>query len=100
MADEETTVERLRQEIETKHTDDRLGAQYRQGVINPIELAKLMGCRPQAVYADIRAGRLKAIKLNSTQKLVLQRDEALGYAAAYLDRKAAREEAKSAGTQA
>jgi len=86
----ETTAQRLVRELRERHSGERIQVQFEQGVINPIELAKFMGVRPQMIYQDIRAGKLAAVKLNNTQKIVIERDVAMTYAAAYLDRKAAR----------
>jgi hypothetical protein len=87
---EETTAEKLVRQLREKYQGERIAVQYEQGVINPIELAKLMGVRPQMVYQDIRSGRLSATKHNNTQKLVIERSVAIAYASAYLDRKAVR----------
>jgi hypothetical protein len=87
---EETTAERLVRELKEKFATERVGIQFEQGVINPIELAKLMGVRPQMIYQDIRSGKLTAVKHNNTQKLTIERSIAIEYASRYLDRKAAR----------
>ena len=89
--DTESTALRLRRELqEAADAGERIGLQYQQGIINPMELAKLMGVRPQHVYADIRSGKLTHVVDNNTQKKVVPAAIAIHYATMYLDNKAAR----------
>jgi hypothetical protein len=75
---------------ESVDAGERVGIQFREGIINPMELAKLMGVRPQMVYQDIRSGKLTHVVDNNTQKKVVPAAIAIDYAAKYLDRKAQR----------
>jgi hypothetical protein len=90
-AGQETTAQRLVRELREANVESsRIALQFSQGVINPMELAKFLGIRPQQVYQAIRDGKLSAVKQNNTQKLVIENSEAIRYAATYLDRKAQR----------
>jgi hypothetical protein len=66
----------------------RLLEQQKLGIVNPIVLAEAIGVRPQMVYNYIRSGRIKAVKHNNTQKLVIEWKEAVAFAQRYMDRKA------------
>jgi len=87
----ETTAQRLVRELREADTNSsRIALQFSQGIINPMVLAAFLGIRPQQVYQAIRDGKLTAVKQNNTQKLVIERSEAVRWAAVYLDRKAQR----------
>ena len=76
---EDTEVISAEAEVSVEETEERLLAagserlhtQYELDVVNPIELAKALGIRPQQVYNYIRNGRLESVRLNSTQKIVI-----------------------------
>lgn len=86
----ESTVQKLRRMVQERAFGDRIVLQYSQGVINPMELAKITGQHPQQIYADIRAGKLTYVTDNNTQKKTIPNAIALEYAGRYLDRKAAK----------
>jgi hypothetical protein len=86
----ETTAQRLVRQLNEKFYGERVAIQFESGIVSPIELAKMMGVRPQQVYADIRSAKLTATQHNNTQKWTIERSVAIEYAASYLDRKAAR----------
>jgi hypothetical protein len=80
------TSEMVMQQLQ--EVEGRTAMQLQQGVINPIMLARFIGCRPQQVYGDIRSGRLVGVKDNNTQKLYVEIHQAVEYAAKRLDRRA------------
>jgi hypothetical protein len=107
---EETTAQRLTRELKEKHfptlvgktaADDRkrLSVQIDEGVINPIMLARLLGIVPQQVYQAIAKGKLPAMTDNDTQKRRIKFDDAVRWAANYLDRKDLRERQKEQEAQ-
>lgn len=88
--------------VQLSKTDPITVARYmdqkQQGLINPIVLAKLMGVRPQMIYNYIRKGRFTqedAFGINSTQKITIRLNEAIGFASSYVGRKENREEAEA-----
>jgi hypothetical protein len=72
---------------------ERLHEQRANGVVNPIVLAQFLGVKPQMIYNYITNGHIKAAKVNSTGKKVIDLDEATAFARKYLDGKA-RKQAK------
>ena len=99
-----TTLSQLAEALSTSdpNTYRRFVEQHEQGVINPIVLAKVMGIRPQMVYNYISKGKFSTVddegnlvaahaKQNSTQKKVLDFDEANTWATSYFERKVERE---------
>jgi hypothetical protein len=80
-------------------TNQRLQEQLTSDVVNPIELARFLNCRPQMVYQYVRKGKI-ARDTNNTQKIVIPRAVAVAFAQGYLNRKAvkaAKVEAELAG---
>lgn len=69
----------------------RMHVQVTEGVVNPIELAKALGVRPQQVYNDIRAGRLGSVTHTVTQKMVIEWDDAVEYSRKRFDRELQKE---------
>lgn len=99
-----TTLSQLAEALSTSdpNTYRRFVEQHEQGVINPIVLAKVMGIRPQMVYNYISKGKFSVVdesgelvashaKQNSTQKKVLDFEEANTWATQYFERKVERE---------
>lgn len=76
-------------------TNTRIAEQMQQGIINPIELARILSIRPQQVYQAIRHGALK-VKDNNTQKKTIDLNEAARWTATYLNRKLERATKKEA----
>lgn len=76
-----------------KSSLERLKLQAANGVVNPIVLAKFLGIAPQQVYNRIKANKIGVVNRNTTQKIVIPIDEAVAFAAEYLD-KQARKQAK------
>jgi len=98
----ETTAQRLTRELRELHFPNltgktaaedrkRLEVQISQDVISPIMLARLLDIVPQQVYQAIAKGKLHAMVDNDTQKRRIKFDEAVRWAAAYLDRRDLRE---------
>jgi hypothetical protein len=89
-----STLEQLAEKAD-KNTQARFAEQAAEGVVNPIVLAKLVGVRPQMVYNYLAKGKFTevegAVGTNSTQKKVIQLDEANTWAQGYIDRKVTRE---------
>jgi hypothetical protein len=102
----ETTAQRLTRELKEKHfptlkgktaAEDRkrLATQVDEGIISPIMLARLLDIVPQQVYQAIAKGKLPALNDNDTQKRRIKFDDAVRWAANYLDRKDLREAQKA-----
>jgi hypothetical protein len=79
----------------SKPTRERFAEQAKEGVVNPIVLAALLGVRPQMIYNYLRKGKFSevegAVGQNSTQKKVIRLDEANAFAQQYSTRKIERE---------
>lgn len=85
-----------------KAGSDRLHVQLKDGVVNPIELARAIGVRPQMIYNYIRTGKISAVRQNNTQKLFIPEAVAYDFASKYLSRKAKKQneiEAQLAGIE-
>jgi hypothetical protein len=69
---------------------DRFNEQVSNGQVNPIELAKALGIRPQMIYNYVRNGKLEATQ-STTQKVQISVQVATEFAAKYLSRKATKQ---------
>lgn len=56
-------------------------------IVSPVVLAQLLGIKPQMVYNYISKEMIKGVKDNSTQKIVIELEEALRWSAKYLNKK-------------
>lgn len=68
----------------------RLKAQIENGVVNPIELARAIGIKPQMVYNYIRNGKLLVRSSLETQKMVIPLDSALDFVSRRMDKDVAK----------
>lgn len=74
----------------------RLKVQIETGVVTPIAYAEVLDVRPQMIYGYIRTGRIAARKTPDTQKLVIDFNVAVDFAAKYLTDRQEREEKREA----
>jgi hypothetical protein len=78
-----------------KDTKARFAEQSKEGVVNPIVLARIMGVRPQYIYNMIRKGKLVTVDPNNTQKKVIALEVAQAFASEYFGRKAEKAEKRA-----
>jgi hypothetical protein len=95
----------MAEKILLESKNPRMRAQYEQGIVNPIVLAQAVGCRPQMIYNYIKQGKIRTINQtdpagdaagiaeNSTQKIVLEWEYAVGWVQRYLNKKAEKQAA-------
>jgi hypothetical protein len=71
----------------------RLHAQYAEGVVNPIELAKALDVTPQMIYQYLR-GETPRIpsRLNDSQKKVIDWDDAVAFVQKRLQKESDRQQ--------
>jgi hypothetical protein len=109
MTKTKTTLDELAEQA-PENVQKRYAEQKANGVVNPIVLAALLSVgsedpvRPQMIYNYLRKGKFTevegAVGENSTQKKVINLDEANTFAKQYHERKTEREAKKAAKVEA